>query len=100
MHDIIENTEAKLEINFQSIASSIIYNSIIYYIKTETTAKSLYYLTKQKEQSYNDYIYNISQDKLATKVKLADIVCNLADSPSEHAKQKYLKALPILLKGI
>ena len=54
---------------------------------------------------YNDYIYNMIHDikldgtpnKLAIKVKLADIFSNLSDNPSEYAKQKYAKALLILL---
>ena len=60
----------------------------------------LHVLTKEKRDSYDKYIHYISLNKLATKVKIADIVHNLSCSPSEHAKQKYLKALAILLKSI
>ena len=62
--------------------------------------KALASLTNNLHLKYEEYISDIVLNKLATKVKIADIVCNLADNPSEHAKQKYLKALPILLKGI
>ena len=62
--------------------------------------KALTSLTNNLHLSYEKYITDIALNKLATKVKIADIVCNLSDSPSDHAKQKYLKALPILLKGL
>ena len=39
-------------------------------------------------------------DKLSTKVKIADIVHNLSETSSDYARQKYLKALPTLLKGL
>lgn len=67
---------------------------------TKEIYESLVLLTHSKDISYSKYIIDLVKNKLATKVKIADIVCNLADNPSEHAKQKYLKALPILLKGI
>lgn len=57
-------------------------------------------LTKEEHESYDKYIHYISLNKLATKVKIADIIHNLFCSPSEEDKQKYLKALPILLKSI
>lgn len=61
---------------------------------------SLEWLTHIKGESYEDYIKNISCCSLATKVKIADITCNLLDNPSKHAKQKYAKAMPILLASI
>lgn len=62
--------------------------------------EALSLLTRSKGLSYSKYIIELSKNKLATKVKIVDIVHNLSESPSEHAKQKYLKALPILLKGL
>lgn len=99
LHDVIENTSAKLEIVFGGKDSTITYNDIVYELPL-AIALALHKLTHTNEEAYMDYIQKVDTHKLATKVKIADIVCNLADSPSEHAKQKYLKALPILLKGI
>ena len=65
-----------------------------------TIALALHKLTYTNEEKYIDYIQKVATSKLATKVKLADICHNLSGNPSEHDKQKYLKALPILLKGI
>ena len=62
--------------------------------------ESLHILTKSRDQSYLEYIGAISNNKIATKIKIADITHNLSDNPSEHAKAKYLKAMPILLKAL
>ena len=80
----------------------------IEYITTANIYWALTLISKDKHVKYNDYIYNMIHDikldgtpnKLAIKVKLADILSNLSDNPSNYAKQKYAKALPILLQGI
>lgn len=80
----------------------------IEYIITANVYWALTIISKDKHVKYNDYIYNMIHDikldgtpnKLAIKVKIADILSNLSDHPSEYAKQKYAKALPILLQGI
>ena len=80
----------------------------IEYITTANVYWALMLISKDKHIPYDAYIQKLISDikldgrpnKLAIKVKLADIICNLADNPSEYAKQKYAKALPILLQGI
>ena len=63
-------------------------------------------LSKDKHISYENYImYLISScmevnNKVPIKVKLADIIHNLSGSPSEHARQKYMKAIPLLLNSL
>jgi len=54
-------------------------------------------------QSYEEYIAEIvylhKRDgwyQSAINVKIADIVCNLSDNPTEKQKKKYYKALKIL----
>ena len=118
LHDVLEDTEWSIQVGAKEVEylkSKSYYRIALMKVidkKLETEReiqgyninqviyKALKLLTKTKNQNYEKYIRDISKNKLATKVKLADIVCNLADKPSEHAKQKYLKALPILLKGI
>lgn len=51
-----------------------------------------YILEKVGANTYNYY--------LVLKVKIADIVCNLLDNPSEHQKIKYGKAMRQLLASI
>ena len=63
-------------------------------------------LSKDKHISYENYIINLIKycmdvnNKIPIKVKLADIIHNLSGSPSEHAKQKYMKAIPLLLNSL
>ena len=61
---------------------------------------ALHSLKSDKNITYEEYITKISKNRLATKVKLADIFHNMSCEPSERAKKKYLKAIPVLLKGI
>lgn len=63
-------------------------------------------LSKDKHISYDYYIKCLirscllSNNKVPIKVKLADIIHNLSGSPSEHARQKYMKAIPLLLNSL
>lgn len=80
----------------------------IEYITTANVYWALMLISKDKHITYDTYIQKLINDikldgtpnKLAIKVKLADILSNLSDNPSNYAKQKYAKALPILLQGI
>lgn len=52
------------------------------------------------KRPHTDYLHNISRAKLnpiAAKVKLADILSNLADSPTRSQIKKYANALLLLL---
>lgn len=63
-------------------------------------------LSKDKHISYDYYIKCLIRscmevnNKVPIKVKLADIIHNLSGSPSEHARQKYMKAIPLLLNSL
>lgn len=52
-------------------------------------------LTHKPGDSNIVYWKNILTNEDAVKVKLADIYDNMKDSPSEHAKQKYVRALEL-----
>lgn len=56
-------------------------------------------LTHHKSTSYTGYIKTVRKDPFAKKVKIADIICNLSDSPSDYQKLKYKKAMKLLLEG-
>ena len=55
---------------------------------------------KPDRRSYITYTKDISSNKLATKVKIARIVRDLSNDLAYSYKQKYLKAIPILLKSL
>ena len=50
-------------------------------------------MTKTRESSYEDYLDRIASSPLATKVKIADMISNLADNPTAKRIRKYAKGL-------
>ena len=86
LHDVIEDSISSLEdLIKERFSQNIIYALIL--------------LTHEKGQPYDDYIKKISTDKLATKVKLADLkdnsdITRLKDLDLKDLKrvQKYHKA--------
>lgn len=53
-------------------------------------------LTHYKGCSYMEYIKQVGHNPLAVRVKVADIIDNLLDQPSNRQKEKYLQALQYL----
>ena len=53
-------------------------------------------LTHEKNAPYVDYVINLLNNPLALRVKLADMVHNLSDSPSDRQKEKYAKSIVAL----
>lgn len=54
-------------------------------------------LTRQKDMTYESYITNIKNNELARQVKVADMLSNLADNPTDKQIKKYEKGLLYLL---
>ena len=50
-------------------------------------------LTKTHEGVYDDYLEQVASSPLATKVKIADMLSNLADHPTKKQIRKYAKGL-------
>ncbi len=65
----------------------------------EELIKAVQLLTLDKRISYEDNIRTIknSKNQLAIRVKIADNLANLADSPTDKQILKYAKSLQILL---
>ena len=57
-------------------------------------------MTKTEETDYEEYLENIAQSSLATKVKIADMISNLADTPTAYQLKKYAKGLQVLTKNL
>jgi (p)ppGpp synthase/HD superfamily hydrolase len=53
-------------------------------------------LTKRKGQSYLQYLVVVKSNPIATKVKIADMIDNLTDAPTEKQKKKYTTGLMFL----
>lgn len=48
------------------------------------------------EESYEVYLAKISECPIAKAVKLADLIDNLADTPTPYQVEKYSKAIALL----
>jgi len=80
LHDVLEDTEVEVEeLKYNRIPLSVI--------------DSVDVLTKRDEQSYEEYLHWIKRDCFARTVKIADILDNLSDAPTEKQIVKYAKAL-------
>ena len=86
LHDVLEDT-------------SLTKDDLIAHEFNEDIVNAIELLTKSKNQSYESYIENISKNKLATEVKMADLLHNmdltrLKDITFKDLtrSQKYMKA--------
>lgn len=104
LHDILENADYVCTAHISGRDAYISKSRDAKFKKENQVSiqvwSALHSLKHSKNISYQEYIENVSKNKLATKVKLADIFHNMSCEPSERAKKKYLKAIPVLLKGI
>lgn len=85
LHDVLEDCP--------NLNSSIIGNNFSDEIEYLVTLLSKNYCGKS---NYEQYIEEISKDRIIRGVKICDINCNLADSPTDEQKEKYKIALEIL----
>ena len=83
LHDVLEDSELEFK--------DLIEKGIPYHL-----AQSIDYLTRKKDQNYKDYILQVSEDEIATKVKIADLKHNLSDLKNGNMRDKYILALYIL----
>lgn len=54
-------------------------------------------LTHKEGEKYFDYIRRVQECPMATRVKIADILANLSDSPTPRQIRKYARALLMLI---
>lgn len=83
LHDVIEDTDYT--------HTNLMQNGISEYLVGAVLA-----MTKKEGQNYYDFIMQISENELASRVKLADIKHNLSDLKEGSLKDKYRLALHIL----
>jgi (p)ppGpp synthase/HD superfamily hydrolase len=84
LHDVLEDTKETSEsLRTQGIPDEII--------------ACVVKLTKRDDLNYEDYLAEIRADPLAKKVKIADMLSNLSDSPTNKQIIKYAKGLLVLL---
>ncbi len=84
LHDVLEDT--------QETAGSLLKQGI-----TETVVIAVQALTKCGGGSYRGYLEGVAENPIAKKVKVADMLSNLSDSPTERQIVKYARGLLFLL---
>lgn len=83
LHDLLEDTTVSVQDLYDADISPNIIVAVIV-------------LTKHKGVSYEDYLKNIRQNELARQVKIADMLSNLAESPTNEQIRKYSQGLLFL----
>ena len=90
LHDVVEDTE----LTFEDLEKQGFNDEII---------KALMLLTHEKSVPYMEYVGEIKKNKIATKVKLADLKHNsdlsrlsVIDEKALNRKEKYEKAIKLL----
>ena len=83
LHDVLEDTETGT-------------HSFRFYGVSESVIKLVETLTHLPHENYMVYIGRVARDPAARKIKIADILSNLADDPTPRQIEKYAKALLIL----
>lgn len=83
LHDVLEDTQ----LTAAHLYSKGIPNGVVDAVSC---------LTKGAEMSYEDYLFQVRYNRIALKVKIADILHNLSDYPTEKQIIKYAKGLLFL----
>jgi len=80
LHDVVEDTSVTLDwLSAKGFPGHVI--------------SSVDCLTHREDESYDDYLKRILTNEDAIRVKIADILDNLNDAPTEKQKEKYNKAI-------
>jgi len=83
LHDVLEDSK----LTFKDLLDK----GIAYHL-----ARAVVVLTREKDQNYKDYILQVKEDEIATRVKLADLKHNLFTLNNGSLRDKYLLAFYIL----
>jgi len=84
LHDVLEDTDSTVD----TLREARIPEEVI---------ASVVLLTNKGDTGYERYLAQIKADPVAKKVKIADMLSNLSDHPSERQIVKYAKGLLVLL---
>lgn len=86
LHDVLEDTSETVE----SLREAGILDSVI---------KAVVTLTKTKHTTCDEYLQTVACNEIARRVKIADMLHNLSDSPTERQIVKYAKGLLTLVQA-
>lgn len=97
-HDLLEDTETT-EAELREHFPANVVDAIVLLTKPRRLPKrlALWYVELSPEKSYEDYLARVKDNPLARKVKIADMLANLSDTPTKNQIKKYAKGLLYLL---
>lgn len=84
LHDVLEDTATTVETLRENLIPEEVIGCVVL-------------LTKKSDSVYERYLEEIKLHPVARKVKVADMLANLSDHPSERQIVKYAKGLLVLL---
>jgi (p)ppGpp synthase/HD superfamily hydrolase len=84
LHDVLEDTAETAE----TLRAAGLPDSVIHAVEV---------LTKTEGVRYDEYLLGVRQNWIARQVKIADMLHNLSDAPTERQIIKYAKGLLLLL---
>ena len=91
LHDVIEDT-AKKDKDKRKVRNSLKKKGV-----PSDVIEAVDLMTHSKGKSYGKYLEPIKSSPLAKKVKIADMLANLSDSPTKKQIKKYSRGLLFLL---
>lgn len=83
LHDVLEDTEETPSSLYEAAIPTMVVDAVLC-------------LTKQELDTYDDYLQRVKENPIARKVKIADMLHNLSDAPTERQIIKYAKGLLFL----
>lgn len=86
LHDVLEDTAETPE----TLRAAGLPDSVIHAVEV---------LTKNEGVSYDEYLLCVRQNWIACKVKIADMLHNLSDAPTDRQIIRYAKGLLVLLNA-
>ena len=87
LHDVLEDTK----VTYSDLKDEGIPENILKAVAI--LSKNLY----NENVSYDQYLSCVKKNELARKVKIADMISNLADNPTDKQIKKYAKGLLFLV---
>lgn len=85
LHDVLEESEDQ---ESTTDALRLEFGRILY---------AILMLTREPDETYEEYLDAIKDNRLLARVKIADMLANLTDSPTQKQIEKYTKGILFLV---
>jgi GTP pyrophosphokinase len=99
LHDSLEDAIEQGNVSDEDEMIALIHDAIEDIDLANKVVDTVVSLTKPKSANYSDYLLFLSNEPDALIVKMADMLDNISDNPSERQKNKYSQALKDLQKS-